>query len=157
MEHVSSSAKQYAGFNLITGNSNHLMYYSNQGQPPRMLTRGIYALTNTPLLPNNQPWPKAVEAKVGFTRLISRREPDFEGLLNLMKTPGSYPQQLLPDTGLSPEQEQALSAIYVDLPEYGTRSTSLLAWHRSGEVRLLERTYSPTAHQDREEVFSVSQ
>ncbi len=157
MEHVSSSARQYAGFNLLTGNANHLMYYSNQGQSPRMLTRGIYAVTNAPLLPYNKPWPKAEEAKVGFTRLISRREPDFVALLDFMKTANSYPQQLLPDTGLPPAKEQALSGIYVDLPEYGTRSTTLLSWHRSGQIRLLERSYTQSGHQDHEENFMISQ
>lgn len=156
MEHVSSSARQYAGFNLIAGNANQLMYYSNQGQSPRMLTRGIYGLTNTPILPNAKPWPKAEEAKVEFTRLISRRDPDLEGLLDLMQTRQPYPQQLLPNTGLSPEQEQALSAIYVDLPDYGTRSTTLLVWQRNGQVRLLERSYLVSGPQDHEESFMIS-
>lgn len=143
IEHVQADAKQYRGFNLVVGNLRSLMYYSNADSKPRSLPPGIYGLSNASL---NTPWPKVEESKVAFTRLLSKREPDFEAMFELMHSQRTYPSSLLPNTGVGPELEQALSAIFVKTPQYGTRSTSLMTWHRQGQARLLERTYSSPDH-----------
>lgn len=153
LDRVRLQAKTYAPFNLLVGNIHSLMYFSHPAENGRLLPAGIYALSNAPL---GQNWPKTEESKVAFTRLISRREPDTEALLEMMRQTQVYPADLLPDTGLPLAQEQALSAIFVDLPDYSTRSTSLLTWHRQGEARLLERSYSGlTQWQDRLESFDL--
>lgn len=138
LEHVQAQATQYHGFNLLTGSLKSLMYYSNAQAQPRLVPPGIYGLSNAGL---NTPWPKVEEAKVAFTRLLSKREPDFEAMLELMHSSKTYPTSLLPDTGIGLEREQALSAIFVSTSAYGTRSTSLMAWHRQGQARFLERSY----------------
>lgn len=150
LDHVQAEASHYQGFNLLVGNLRSLMYFSNQpGIHPRLLTPGIYGLSNASL---NTSWPKLEEAKVAFSRLISRRDPDFDAMLDMMHNQTRYPANLLPKTGVSPELEQALSSIFVKTDLYGTRCTTLMAWHRQGGARLLERSYTPSAekHQDAE-------
>jgi uncharacterized protein with NRDE domain len=153
LDRVRLQAKAYAPFNLLVANTRSLMYFSHPAENGRLLPAGIYALSNAPL---GQNWPKTEESKVAFTRLISRRDPDTEALLEMMRQTQVYPADLLPDTGLPLAQEQALSSIFIQLPDYGTRSTSLLTWHRQGEARLLERSYSsPTQWQDHCEIFDL--
>ncbi|MGV3523717.1 MAG: NRDE family protein [Candidatus Sericytochromatia bacterium] len=139
LEQLHHEADRYRGFNLLVGTPQRLMYASNQNVHPRLLTPGIYGLSNATL---NTSWPKVEESKVAFTRLISKREPDFEALLEMMHSTQRYPRQLLPDTGVGPEQEHALSSIFVDLEQYGTRATTLMSWHRQGDMRIVERSYS---------------
>jgi len=152
---ISIRAGQYPGFNLLAGNTRNLMYYSNGQGNPRLLTPGIYALSNGPL---GVSWPKIEESKVAFTRLISKREPDIAELLALMQSRKAYPDHMLPQTGLSPAQEQALSPIFIDLPDYGTRSTTLLSWHRQGQAQMLERSYLAGAEhwQDQALTFEIN-
>ena len=135
---VEAEKDQYAGFNLVTGNLQQLMYYSNYSERPRSLRRGIYALSNGLL---NDAWPKAEETKVAFTRAISCRKPSFDELFDMMQNPRTYPPRLLPETGLSPAQEVALSAVFVKTPDYGTRSTLLMVVNHKEEVLIEERSY----------------
>ncbi|MEZ0372655.1 MAG: NRDE family protein, partial [Candidatus Sericytochromatia bacterium] len=140
LDHVQAEAQQYHGFNLLVGNVRTLMYTSNQpGAQPRLLTPGIYGVSNAGL---NTPWPKVEEAKVEFTRLLARREPDIDAMMALMASRTRYPLPLLPDTGIGQAKEQALSSIFVSTEEFGTRSTTLMSWHRQGGARMLERSYA---------------
>lgn len=150
LDRVKLQARDYAPFNLLVGNHRSLMYFNHPADSGRLLPAGIYALSNAPL---GQSWPKTEESKVAFTRLISRREPDTEALMALMRTTQIYPEHLLPDTGLPRSQELSLSPIFVNLPDYGTRSTCLLRWHRQGEASVLERTYYSDGWQDTEQRF----
>lgn len=159
LEQVEAEASQYPGFNLLVGTPRQLIYFTNQKAHSRSLTRGIYGISNAPIPPLDKAWPKVEESKVAFTRLISRREPDFESLLDMMRDTRTYPEQLLPETGLPADKETALSAIFVSMENYGTRSTSLLAWHRTGNIRLIERTYSgpgPENWQQTEQSFQLA-
>jgi uncharacterized protein with NRDE domain len=45
----------------------------------------------------------------------------------------------LPDTGVSLEWERRLSPIYIESPDYGTRASTLLRIHASGNSQLLEK------------------
>lgn len=139
MHHVQQEAQRYRGFNLLTGNPRSLVYFSNDGKhSPRLLTPGIYSLSNAPL---GTPWPKTEEVRVAFTRQISRRHPDVDELFELMRDQTRYAPHLLPDTGIGAEREEALSSIFIDLPQYATRSTTLMAWDPKGNVTLRERSY----------------
>lgn len=150
LDQIQAESGQYRGFNLLVGNLRHLMYTSNQpGIEPRLLTPGIYALSNATL---NTSWPKVEEAKVAFTRLLARRKPDADELLELMHSTTRYPLSLLPDTGVGPEREQALSPIFVHTERYGTRSTTLVAWHRQGGMQMVERSYTPEGSSSDQEI-----
>lgn len=145
--------EQYAGFNLLVGNMQQLMYYSNASERPRSLRRGIYALSNGAL---GDPWPKAEESKVAFTRAISCRKPVFDDLFGIMQNPRTYPTHLLPRTGVAEDVEVALSAAFVKLPQYGTRSTLLMVVNHQQEVTVQERTYDAGAESTQSYTFQLT-
>lgn len=143
----------YAGFNLLVGNMQQLMYYSNASDRPRSLRRGIYALSNGVL---GDTWPKTEESKVAFTRAISCRKPSFDELFALMQNAQTYPAHLLPKTGVPQDAEVALSAAFVKTPDYGTRSTLLMVVNHQQEVTVEERTYDAGAEGTQRYSFSLA-
>ena len=48
----------------------------------------------------------------------------------------------LPDTGIGYEKEKLLSSMFIELPGYGTRNTTLLIKDKANNVQIIERTYS---------------
>jgi uncharacterized protein with NRDE domain len=126
---IQDSAESYNGFNLLVGDTNDLIWFSNRqkndernGQP---LPAGIYGISNASL---DTPWPKVVKTKAEFASLICQRAPEdayFEMLSNTTQAPDC----LLPDTGVTFELERLLSAACIDSPTYGTRVSSLLKMH----------------------------
>lgn len=144
---------RYAGFNLLVGNMQQLLYYSNHSERPRSLRRGIYALSNGVL---SDSWPKAEESKVAFTRAISCRTPDLDALFEIMQNQRTYPEHMLPRTGLAPDVETALSAAFVKTPNYGTRSTLLMVVNHKQEVTMQERVYDAGAEGQQRYSFSLN-
>ena len=48
---------------------------------------------------------------------------------------------LLPSTGLPLDRERSISSMFIDTEGYGTRATTLVTVHRSGEVTFIERLF----------------
>jgi uncharacterized protein with NRDE domain len=49
----------------------------------------------------------------------------------------------LPQTGVSLEMERMLSSMFIEIPGYGTRSTTILLIDRENQVQFWERTFFP--------------
>ena len=60
MERLHKKAQAYNGFNLVLGTMDELYYYSNRGEEPRKLSKGLYGLSNHLL---DTPWPKVKNLK----------------------------------------------------------------------------------------------
>lgn len=129
IDSIKDQAERYNGFNLLIGDQNDLIWFSNNtqddernGQP---LAPGIYGISNASL---DTPWPKVVKTKAEFASLICQRAPQdayFEMLSNTTQAPDCR----LPDTGVSFEMERVLSAACIESPTYGTRVSSLVKIH----------------------------
>jgi uncharacterized protein with NRDE domain len=119
----SIAAERYVGFNLVVGDADGAWYLSNQEAGPRPLAPGVYGVSNARL---DTPWPKVVRGKAGLSRLIALPRPTVEGLLALLADPTPAPDAELPDTGVGPELERALSPLFIAMPGYGTRSSTAL-------------------------------
>lgn len=131
--------RQYAGFNLLLGDGESLVYSSNRDGAPRILPPGIYGLSNHRL---DSPWPKLLQARAGFAEAL-RRLPDEQGFFDLLADENIVPDENLPTTGVPLDWERLLSAVFVKSENYGTRA-STLAWLRSdGAIRLHERSFGP--------------
>jgi uncharacterized protein with NRDE domain len=130
------TAGDYNGFNLLLGDARSAYWFSNQsGTAERALEPGIYGLSNGDL---DSPWPKVLRAKAQFASLLCQGAPDdayFEMLADTTPAPDSR----LPDTGVSLEWERLLSPICIESPDYGTRASTLLRVHASGDARLVEK------------------
>lgn len=129
---------QYTGFNLLVGDREQLWFLNSQHGQPRRLEPGIYAVSNADL---DSPWPKTQALRSGLANNLNASD---DALFSLLAEDQLYPDNQLPNTGISLEWERMLSAAFiVGLPEYGTRSSSILRLQAQDRVRLNERRFGP--------------
>lgn len=139
METLKKSKDDFAGFNLIAGRSGELSYFSNRQEEMIDVPVGIHGLSNHLL---NSPWPKVQKAKDRLKEVVCQQDvlkTDmlFEVLSD--RTPASDDQ--LPHTGVEFELERQLSSQFIDLPYYGTRSTTVVLFGHDRRVAFTERTF----------------
>ena len=101
---------------------------------------GIHGLSNRFL---NSPWPKVERGKAALERVCSNGRIAPEAILDVLEDRLRPPDDLLPDTGVGRDWERILSPVFITSPTYGTRSSSVLLVGRSGEIRFVERTFTP--------------
>jgi uncharacterized protein with NRDE domain len=129
----------YKGYNLLAGDRDSLIWYSNRADAdPRngqALAPGIYGLSNALL---DACWPKVVRTKAQFASLICQRAPE-DAYFEMLADTTSAPDVRLPDTGISLELERALSAVFIDTPSYGTRSSTVVRLYTDAPAQLHEQ------------------
>ena len=146
---LAAVGSEYNGFNLLFGSVDSLGCYSNADGRYRPLAPGLHGLSNHLL---NTSWPKVERGKAGLRRVMDREgEQLVDGLFKLLSDPAQAAPEDLPETGVGATREQGLSPIFITLPGYGTRSSTVVLVDAGGTVRLVERTYS----EDRAKARSV--
>lgn len=145
VEEMRGSAHRFAGFNLLVGAPDSLHYVSNRGAAvARPLAAGIYGLSNHSL---DAPWPKLVRTRQKFAALIERDEPDAAELFDILADREPASDAELPDTGLPPDWERALSAPFVLHGRYGTRCSTVMLVRRDGQTVVQERRFDPSGRE----------
>ncbi len=136
---IADRADAYNGFNLVVGDRDTLLWFSNRGQADarngQPLPRGIYGLSNGLL---DAPWPKVVRTKAQFASLLCQGAPSdayFEMLTDTTQTRDCR----LPATGVGIELERVLSAVCIESPSYGTRTSTLVQLYADRAPVLSER------------------
>ncbi len=141
LEDVHRRDQAYNGFNLIVGDAAQAWYLSNRDGGPRALAPGVYALSNHLL---DTPWPKLARTKAAFTAVLeSHPQPDLPALFAALADPLPADDADLPATGLPLDREKLLSSPFIVSPDYGTRSSSVMALHGDGAGELHERRFAP--------------
>lgn len=135
---VDQKSEQYNGFNLLAGDLNRLMYYSNQERKLHDLVPGLYGLSNKLL---DTPWPKVQKAKADLQTIIQSEEIPEEALFELLRHDQPAPDDQLPDTGIPRELERAVSPIFIKTDQYGTRNSTVVLADKSGKVTFEERRF----------------
>ncbi|KTD51057.1 NRDE family protein [Legionella quateirensis] len=133
IDKIKLSADQYNPFNLLVGTMHHVYYYSNVSGEVKILSSGLYGLSNHLL---DTSWYKVTRAKELFrnikTKLIACTEPEqvSELLYPILFDTINSPEHLLPDTGIETHLEQLLSSIFINIPEYGygTNQSSIVVF-----------------------------
>lgn len=136
---------EYAGFNLLLGDLRHgeMAWISNRAAPAQVAP-GVHGLSNAAL---DTPWPKVRRLRAAVEqRLHAPREGaaagDFEALLGSLRdrevAPDAELPPLAPGLSLSPAWNRGLSAPFIELPEYGTRCSTLVRVDAHGNVQVLE-------------------
>ncbi len=139
IDKISSSAENYEGYNLLFGSQDKLYHYSNINQKLTTINPGIHALSNHLL---NTPWPKVEKAKKVMDELIeSGNVFDVDTAFTLFSDKQIAPDDQLPYTGIGLNYERYLSSIFIDIPQYGTRATTLLLIDNKNQVFFEEREY----------------
>lgn len=137
--HIRKKAHQYNGFNLLVGNTDTLIWFSNCGYGRAIngkpLPPGIYGLSNALL---DDPWPKVIRARAQFASLLGQNAPT-EAYFEMLSDTTPAPETHLPETGIGREKEKVLSPVCVVSPEYGTRASTLVQLYDNQPPLLHER------------------
>ncbi|HEX8957927.1 MAG TPA: NRDE family protein [Burkholderiaceae bacterium] len=143
--HVAGTADNYNGYNLIVGTRDKLIWYNNRDgadeRNGRMLPPGIYGLSNASL---DSPWPKVVRTKAQFSSLLCQGAP-CDAYFEMLKDTTRAGDCRLPKTGVDIEWERILSAVCIESPTYGTRSSTVVQVYRDHPPALIEHQLAPAA------------
>ena len=143
LDRIAPGADAYNGFNLILGDATGMYWFSNHaGADPRngkALEPGIYGVSNGLL---DAPWPKVVRTKATFASLLLQGAPE-EAYFEMLADTTRAPDMRLPDTGVPLDLERELSAVCIEIPGYGTRTSTVVKVYADAEPELHERVLKP--------------
>ena len=144
--------QDYGGFNLLLWDGTQMMFYSNQDRQPRLLTAGIYGISNGHL---NTPWPKVDRGRRALAGALARGFDLGQGLRILADRflPADHH---LPDTGVGLDKERLLAPVFVCSPDYGTRVSTVLSARYDGGVHWLERSFDAAGYSTGQVAFEFS-
>jgi len=153
---VAAARYTYRPFNLLLADQNRLHFLSNRGTCQDVLMApGVHAISNGHW---GEHWPKTERAQLELQALVARREVSAPALFALLAASDTAATPSLPATGVGPETEQLLSALFVHGRAYGTRASTLLLRDRSGRVDFYERGFDRNARvtHDQHECWSYT-
>jgi uncharacterized protein with NRDE domain len=143
LDRIAATAQAYNGFNLVLGDRECMYWFSNRaGADPRNgkpLEPGIYGVSNSLL---DAPWPKVVRTKATFASLLLQGAPE-EAYFEMLADTTRAPDMRLPDTGVPIDLERQLSAVCIEIPGYGTRTSTVVKMYLDAEPELHERVLKP--------------
>ncbi len=135
---IAPQAGAYNGFNLVLCDGEELVWYSNKGEgDPRNgkpLEPGIYGLSNALL---DSAWPKVLKTKAQFASLLCLGAPE-DAYFEMLSDTTRAPDMRLPETGVPLELERLLSAVKIESPNYGTRSSTVVKLYADAPAELHE-------------------
>lgn len=147
MNRASAHRSSYPGYNLLAGNLEELLYYSNVEDRVELLQPGIYGVSNHVL---DTEWPKVKKGKEGLSALLDNAEGNLaENLFTLLRNADPAPDDRLPKTGVSLEWERILSPLFIKSDGYGTRSSTVLLMSKD-EIFYKERVHIGEDKQEQE-------
>ncbi|MGZ7455974.1 NRDE family protein [Pseudomonas sp. Ma2-10] len=135
---VVARSLEYAGFNLLIGDTNELWHFNARETEPVILPPGVYGLSNAGL---DSPWPKLLKARAALEDVLD--DPQPQALLALLSDQQTAPFAELPDTGVGLATETLLSSVFIASPTYGTRASTALIVQADGTRWLVERSFGP--------------
>ncbi len=142
---VCADGTSYNGYNLVVGDLDQFWWSTNITSAVKRLTPGIHGISNRLL---DTPWPKLKKAIAGMRDILGRnRKFDSETIFALLSDTAVPSDDRLPDTGVGLDWERLLSPVFVRSDIYGTRSSSIILYHRSGLLTFLERTFKTPNHE----------
>lgn len=141
---------RYAGFNLFVGDGSDLCYLSNRGGGRRELAPGVYAVSNATL---DTPWPKVIRTKTRLEALVEEGRVNPTTLARLLDDRERARVAELATDGLPFEVAHAMSAPFIVMPDYGTRSSTVVVSDGS-RMTLTEYRYTPEGRPSAREEFS---
>ncbi len=127
---LGKTKNEFLGFNLIVGDRESLIHYSNATCRNLVLDDGIHVITNTTF---NENWPKGNILKEKVKDVISENPTNLINRFFSILGPSS--KQRLLDTSYK-------ESIFVTDGLYGTRSSSVLLFHKDGRCNFNERSYN---------------
>ncbi|WP_077603396.1 NRDE family protein [Oceanobacillus sojae] len=145
LDQLSKNRHNYSGYNILFGDKDTLYHYNNVYNQSSEIKAGVYGLSNDTL---NTPWPKVERSKWDLANYIqSHTVVHTEDLLDSLQNRAQADDKFLPRTGIRTDLEKALSSIFIETPDYGTRASTILLIDHRNHVTFIEKTY------DKEDIF----
>lgn len=139
LQQIHEDRLSYHGFNLVVGNRDALYHYSRATGVITHLEPGLHGLSNADL---NTPWFKVRRGKEGLRGILKAESLDVAAIFTLMADRTTAADDDLPrGTGRPIEWEREVSSMLVRTSDYGTRSTTVIAFGSRDDVDLWERSY----------------
>ena len=139
LERLQARASLYNPFNLLLFDGAALLGFESHSGRTLALEPGIGAVSNAGF---NTPWPKLqrLTQSLHAHASLPPPEPEPEQLLGLLEHRAPAPDADLPATGVPLALERALSPIFIQTPDYGTRASSVVLVRAQG-AEILEKTF----------------
>ena len=138
IEELKKNKDSYGGYNVVIGDSHQLFHYNNILDEMNEVSPGTHSLSNHTL---NTPWPKVEKGKQRLAEYLLLDNIEVEPLFKLLKDEEVAQDSELPDTGVGIELERSLSPLFIKMPNYGTRSSTVLLMDENQNITFAERTY----------------
>lgn len=144
MEMFSDQLRQdrqhFNGYNLVFGYPHQLQVYNNHTDNLHPIENGVFGLSNADI---NTPWPKVEQGTNALSDYVTHsNQINPEDLFSILRHDNQAPDHLLPQTGVPHEWEKALSSIFITMPTYGTRTSTLVMVDNKGHLNWFERTFN---------------
>jgi len=136
---LQARAGPFSPFNLLLFDGAKLLGFESHSGQTRRFAPGIGAVSNAGF---NTPWPKLLQLTraLGAHANHSPDDPDPEELLALLDHRTHVPDAHLPATGVPLALERALSPVFIQTPNYGTRASSVVLLRPQG-AEIVEKTF----------------
>ena len=134
---LKDNADLYNGYGLIFGDKSGLYFFSNLAKKLIKIETGIHGLSNHLL---NTPWFKVIKGKGLLKKAIDKKDNFVDDLFLMLSDKTLSPENELPDTGLTKEIEKSISSIFVETPDYGTRSSTVILIDKNDNVTFIEKS-----------------
>ncbi|WP_269521269.1 NRDE family protein [Alteromonas sp. BMJM2] len=152
LQTLSDTRHRYNGYNLVFGNASALHVYNNVNNSVHPIQQGVFGLSNADII---TPWPKVTQGVTSLNKYVSQHDTiNTEDLFALLRNEDKADDQHLPSTGIGYEWEKALSSIFINIPSYGTRTSTILLVDSSGELSFKERTFTEKGETTQTREFS---
>lgn len=147
----------YNGYNVVVGDGNQLFHYNNILNEMKEIPSGTHSLSNHTL---NTPWPKVTKGKKRLGDYVGSHQGEIQvdSLFDIISDRTIAEDTELPQTGIGLELERALSPLFIRIPSYGTRSSTVLLIDKKDNVTFVERTfYEGEYHSEQRFTFKIGE
>ena len=134
---IEATAYDYAGFNLLVGDSSSLYFYSNRNPGIRCIPPGIYGVSNGLF---DEAWPKLYSGKQALAATM-KTAVDNDSLMQILTDNATAEDERLPKTGVPVDIERLLSSRFIHSNDYGTRACSIVKFDNRGQIIFVEHNY----------------
>ncbi len=139
---ITPAQDQYGGFGLLAGDLESLVFCSNRGASITTVAPGIHGLSNHLL---DTPWPKIRRGTAALRAALDIYDESAltVALFDVLGDRTAADSPHLPDTGIPRQRERELSPAFICGELYGTRTSTVMLVHDTGEVLFHEKRYGP--------------
>ena len=139
LEELGQQAGDYNGFNLLVFDGSKLCGFESHTGRTIHIPPGISGVSNAGF---DTPWPKLIKSKNRLQQLRQNPDTPWESYWSILADDTRADVDELPSTGIPTAMEHQLSAVFIHLPGYGTRASSLIQIDRQHGT-FIEKTFDP--------------